>query len=154
MTDFGWGLVLLGVYVLLVILARWLYIARTNVVWNQAQSAALGKRLLLQLARASSTNGKVSTTQPALDELVNEINKKNPQARFAGVMGWNGSHQIAQWVLMHEAERLALPTLRHEQLVARLERALGQLDQLPQPRRDAWHDVIQMLLATPRRSRA
>jgi hypothetical protein len=114
MTDFGWGLVLLGVYVLLVILARWLCIARANVVWNQAQSAALGKRLLLQLARASSTNGKVVTPQATLDELVQEINKKNPQGRFSGVVGWNGSHQIAQWVLMHEAERLALPTLRHE----------------------------------------
>jgi hypothetical protein len=148
MTDFGWGLVLLGVYVLLVILARWLCIARANVVWNQAQSAALGKRLLLQLARASSTNGKVITSQSTLDELVQEINKKNPQGRFSGVVGWNGSHQIAQWVLMHEAERLALPTLRHEELVARLERALGQLDQLPQPRREAWQAAIQMLLAT------
>ena len=38
MSDFGWGLVLLGAYVLLVILARWIYIARTNVVWTSAQA--------------------------------------------------------------------------------------------------------------------
>lgn len=36
MSDFGWGLVLLGAYVVLVILARWIYIARTNVVWTSA----------------------------------------------------------------------------------------------------------------------
>ena len=48
---------------------------------------------------------------------------------------------------MHEAERLALPALDHAQLVARLERALGQLEELPQARREAWEDVIRTLLA-------
>jgi hypothetical protein len=148
MSDFGLGLILLGVYVLLVILARWVYIARTNVVWNEAQSQAMSKRLLLQLARDPSANGKASAAQPTLQQLLEEVGKKNPHHRFTGAIGWNGSHQIAQWVLIHEAERLALPTLRHEQLVARLERALGQLDELPQHRREAWEDAIQMLLAT------
>jgi hypothetical protein len=48
---------------------------------------------------------------------------------------------------MHEAERLALPTLDHAQLVARLERALGQLSELPLPRREAWEVKIRTLLA-------
>ncbi len=148
MSEFGWGLVLLGAYLLLVILARWIYIARTNVVWNQAQSKAMAKRLRVQVARAPSTNGTVSLPQPDLDQLIDAINERNPTSGFAGVLGWNGSHQIAQWVLMHEAERLALPTLGHEQLVARLERALGQLDELPQRRREAWEDVLQTLLAS------
>jgi hypothetical protein len=64
------------------------------------------------------------------------------------VIGWNGSHQIAQWVLMHEAERLALPTPWARGAGRRLERALGQLDELPQRRREAWEDVIRTLLAT------
>jgi len=45
MPDFGWGLMLLGIYVLLVILARWIYIARPNVVWTSAQARAMIKRL-------------------------------------------------------------------------------------------------------------
>lgn len=45
MSDFGWGLVMLGIYVLLVILARWIYIARPNVVWTNAQASAVIKRL-------------------------------------------------------------------------------------------------------------
>jgi len=45
MSDLGWGLVLLGGYVLLVMLARWIYIARTNVVWTSAQAAAMTRRL-------------------------------------------------------------------------------------------------------------
>jgi hypothetical protein len=147
MSDFGWGLVLLGAYVLLVILARWIYIARTNVVWTSAQSEAMGKRLGLQVGRHPSRNGKAPVTQETLKQLLEEIGKQNPRNRFAGVIGWNGSHQIAQWVLMHEAERLALSTLEHEELVARLERALGQLDELSQRRREAWEDVIRTLLA-------
>ena len=45
MSDIGWGLVLLGIYVVLVILARWIYIARPNVVWTSAQAGAMIKRL-------------------------------------------------------------------------------------------------------------
>lgn len=112
----------------------------------------MAKRLSLQVERDPSSNGKAHMTQTTLKRLVEEITKdiekETPQRAHTGVIGWNGSHQIAQWVLMHEAERLALPTLGHEELVARLERALGQLDELPQRRREAWEDVIRTLLAT------
>src|SRR6266508_47139 len=147
MSDFGWGLVLLGAYVLLVVLARWLYIARTNVVWSDAQSRAMAKRLNLQVARDPSRNSRAPLTKDDLQQLVEQIEKESPQSMLSGLIGWNGSHQIAQWVLIHEAERLLLPLLGHEELVARMERALGQLDELPQPRREAWEDVIHTLLA-------
>jgi hypothetical protein len=147
--DFGWGLVLLGAYLLLVILARWIYIARTNVVWTSAQAGAMIKRLSLprHVECDPSSNGKGPVPQPVLKPLLEEIKEHNPKSERSGIIGWNGSHQIAQWVLMHEAERLALPALDHAQLVARLERALGQLSELPQPRREAWEDVIRDLLA-------
>jgi hypothetical protein len=147
--DFGWGLVLLGIYVLLVILARWIYIARPNVVWTSAQAGAMIKRL--SIPRRGSCDppddGKAPGVQAILQSLAREIHEHNPSKGSTGVVGWNGSHQIAQWVLMHEAERLALPTLDHAQLVARLERTLGQLGELAQPRREAWEDVIHSLLA-------
>lgn len=147
MPDFGWGLVLLGTYVLLVILARWIYIARTNIVWTSAQAGAMARRLSLQVECGLSGNGKAPVMRSTLKELLEEIENRNPKNERTGVVGWNGSHQIAQWVLMHEAERMALPTLGHAQLVARLERALGQLDELCQPRREAWEDAIRTLLA-------
>jgi hypothetical protein len=147
--EIGWGLVLLGIYVVLVILARWIYIARPNVVWTGAQAGAMIKRLSIPWRgnRDLPDNGEAPETQSALQCLIKEIDKHNPSKDSSGVVGWNGSHQIAQWVLMHEAERLALPTLDHAQLVARLERALGQLGELSQPRREAWEDVIHSLLA-------
>ena len=100
----------------------------------------------------SAAIGKAAAYHATLEQLLRKIKEhieaETPQSKHAGVVGWNGSHQIAQWVLMHEAERLALPALGHAQLVARLERALGQLNDLPQPRRKAWEDVIHSLLAT------
>jgi hypothetical protein len=147
MPAYGWGLVLLAIYVLLVILARWIYIARTNVLWTSAQAKAMTRRLTLQGRSGCPGNGKAPVSQAALQPLLAEIKNHNPKSNSSGIIGWNGSHQIAQWVLMHEAERLALPTLRHPQLVARLERAQGQLKELPQHRREAWEPVIRALLA-------
>ena len=149
MSGFGWGLVLLGIYVLLVILARWIYIARPNVIWTSAQAEAMIKRLTIPWRGKCDPpdDNKALATQSTLHSLIMEIDKHNPSKGSSGVVGWNGSHQIAQWVLMHEAERLALPTLDHARLVARLERALGQLGELAQPRREAWEDVIHSLLA-------
>jgi hypothetical protein len=147
MSDFGWGLVLLGAYVLLVILARWIYIARTNVIWTRAQAEATTTRLSLRVECDPSSNGKAPVIPPVLQSLLEKIQDQNPKSPRSGFLGWNGSHQIAQWVLMHEAERLALPALDHAQLVARLERALGQLGELPLPRREAWELKIRTLLA-------
>jgi hypothetical protein len=145
-------LVLLGAYVVLVVLARWIYIARPNIVWTSVQAGAMAKRLSFQVEQRPSSNGKGSlspaTLQRLVEELKQDIHKETPEKGHTGVLGWNGSHQTAQWVLMHEAERLALPSLGHAQLVARLERALGQLSELPQPRREAWEDVIRDLLAS------
>jgi hypothetical protein len=107
----------------------------------------MAKRLSLQVQRDPSRNGHATVTEATLEQLLDDIRKETPHSRHAGVLGWNGSHQIAQWVLIHEAERLALPALGHAELVARLERALGQLSELPQPRREAWEDVIRTLLA-------
>jgi len=169
MPAYGWGLVLLGAYVLLVIMARWIYIARSNVVWTDAQAGAITWRLSLLEERGCPGDGRASATALRLRPLIHDIKPKNNssgeqnnstdqqdnstsrkgrfKSQFGDVFGWNGSRQIAQWVIMHEAERLALPALCHEQLVARLERARGQLAELPQPRREAWDYVICTLLA-------
>jgi hypothetical protein len=146
MSDFAWGLVLLGAYMVLVIMARWIYIARTNVIWTRAQAEAITGRLSLQSESSPSANGKARVTPLALRRLLKKIKAQNPKSRLSGIVGWNGSHQIAQWVLMHEAERMSLSALDHAQLVARLERALGQLDELPLPRREAWEFKIRTLL--------
>jgi hypothetical protein len=147
LSDFGWGLALLSAYVLLVILARWIYIARTNTVWTWAQAKAMARRMSFQGQRAPVRNGKTAVPPESVKALVDEIEDQATCDKRTKIIGWNGSRQIAQWVLMHETERLLLPALSREQLVARLERALGQLGELPEARRDAWETVIHRLLA-------
>ena len=151
MSGFGWGLVLLSAYVLLVILARWIYIARTNTVWTKAQAKAIAERMSVQVnreaQRASTRDGKTAVTPESVNALIKQIERQSQCDERRYAIGWNGSRQIAQWVLMHEVERLLLPALTHEQLVARLERALGQLGELPEARREAWETVIHRLLA-------
>jgi hypothetical protein len=148
MRSFGAGLMLLGAYLLLVILARWAYIARTNAIWHRAQSEAMGKRLSVQAASLPAGDGGAPMSQQLLRELIGTIAHEPQRHRLVEASGWSGARQIEKWVLIHEAERLALPALGHEQLVARLERARGQLGELPRRRQQAWEEVIQTLLAT------
>jgi hypothetical protein len=148
MRSFGAGLMLLGAYLLLVILARWAYIARTNAIWHRAQSEAMGKRLSVQAAQLPAGEGEAPMSQQLLRELIGTITHEPQRRRLVEASGWSGARQIEKWVLIHEAERLALPALGHEQLVARLERARGQLGELPRRRQEAWEEVIQTLLAS------
>ena len=69
MSDFGWGLVLLGIYVLLVILARWIYIARPNVVWTSAQAGAMIRRLSIP-RRGTVTVQMTARRSPTLQCLI------------------------------------------------------------------------------------
>ena len=78
MSDLGWGLVLLGGYVLLVMLARWIYIARTNVVWTGAQAAAMTRRLWLQAGYDSPGNSKAPVAKSTLRQLLADIKNENP----------------------------------------------------------------------------
>ena len=84
MSDFSWGLLLLGAYVVLVILARWLYIARTNVVWTSAQAGAISNRLLLQVQRDASNNSGAAVDKATLQLLLDDINNETPRSRRAG----------------------------------------------------------------------
>ena len=119
MSELVWGLVLLGAYVLLVIMARWICIARTNMLWTRAQARAITRRLSMLDRRGCPGNGQAPVTPLCLQPLLDDIKDNDSASERRDIFGWNGSRQIAQWVTMHEAERLALPALGHEQLVSR-----------------------------------
>ena len=97
MSDFGWGLVLLSAYVLLVILARWIYIARTNTVWTKAQAKAIAERMSAQVKReaqrAATTGCKTAATPASVEALIEEIQSQSRCDERSYAIGWNGSRQ-------------------------------------------------------------
>ena len=59
---------------------------------------------------------------------------------------WNGGAELAAWRLLHDAERLAVNAMATPHLKARLQRALGDLSELPPARQKAWKKPLQEAL--------
>jgi hypothetical protein len=59
---------------------------------------------------------------------------------------WNGGAELAAWRLIHDAERLAVNAMATPHLKARLQRALGDLSELPPARQKAWKKPLQEAL--------
>jgi hypothetical protein len=59
---------------------------------------------------------------------------------------WNGGAELAAWRLIHDAERLAANAMATPHLKARLQRALGDLSELPPARQKAWKKPLQEAL--------
>jgi hypothetical protein len=51
---------------------------------------------------------------------------------------WIGFCEIARWVRLHEAQRLEIPLMSDSAVQARFARAMGQIDELPAVRQNAW----------------
>ena len=66
----------------------------------------------------------------AIEELLEDAYKNTPAFSRTGVLGWNGSHQIAVLTLIHEAERQSVWLMPHDLVVARIVQALGQLNRM------------------------
>ena len=140
LSHYGWELVVgfsfLVVYVLLVLWARSVYIARANRVWTDAHGDALLAGVGTENARsASRSNGSADKT---IERLLGRFGSLEPAAPFRWQLNWNGSKEIGDWVRLHEAQQQAVWHMDDQVVLARFERAMGQLDELPQARRQDW----------------
>jgi hypothetical protein len=59
---------------------------------------------------------------------------------------WNGGAELAAWRLIHDAERLAVAGMAVPHLKARLERAQGDLGELPEERQKIWKRILKKAL--------
>ena len=59
---------------------------------------------------------------------------------------WNGGAELAAWRLIHDAERLAVNAMATPHLKAWLQRALGDLSELPPARQAAWKEPLRKAL--------
>jgi hypothetical protein len=135
MSELVSGLVLLGAYVVLVVLARWICIARTNMLWTRAQAGDNDGSSVLDgcgCQRRPGASGRLCSGRSMTSgrRLVGERRD---------IFGWNGSRQIRR-VTMQEAA--GAPALGHGCCLPAAGRARGQLAELPQPRQEAGIGVI------------
>jgi hypothetical protein len=131
--------VVITAFLLLVLLARWLFIARSNIAWGRVQATVTAIRFRLQRSGPDE--------ELAVTELELAIERTKPVSRLAGLIGWNAAHQVEGLVLTHELDRRTAAMLPPEELLARFERELGKLDSLPAGRRQFWESVRDRVLA-------
>lgn len=133
MSRYGWQLVvgfwfLLG-YTTLVLWARSACIARTNRAWTRAHRDALN----VSLRVADSVAGQRRGGEGLAERLL-----AFTEGRADPTCGTKPSVDIADWVVLHEAQRQTVWLLPEEQVRARLYRAMGQLEELAPVRRAEW----------------
>lgn len=131
------GFTFLAVYLVLLLWARRAYIARSNQRWTQAQERAF--LATLPSLAAQSANPEISGAAVSHLEAMWQDDPCRDVAR--------PSDHIADWVVLHEAKRQAAwLLLPDQQLWPRLERTMGQLDELPTVRQAEWRKRYQQLV--------
>ncbi|GII25844.1 hypothetical protein [Planosporangium mesophilum] len=151
------GGTLLFVYLIVMFLVTSSYIRLANLRWLRAHQAAFRGRAEVQLPQIASSVRARRWTRPnarpsapdspvdadalakAIDRLVPDFHNLNDgPERGRSLRNWIGSSEIAQWVRLHEAQRLEVWRLPDAAVQARFARAMGQIDELPPVRQNAW----------------
>jgi len=132
------GLTILVVYLVLMVFVASNYIRLANFRWLQAHQAALRGRLKVQAADPEPPPASEAALR-AIEMLIPEEQAGTGGIRTLwGTKSWIGSCEIAAWVRLHEAQRLEVWRLPDHVVQARFARAMGQIDELPAVRQNAW----------------
>jgi hypothetical protein len=160
------GLVVLAVYAGLMLFAASAYVRRANARWLSAHQDALRGRVRVE-ASESGLPREASFAATAINFLVpppegapqdgghppgdgdrqdgrrprrksNRRDGDRGRGNLWSPAGWIGSHEIAEWVRLHEAQRLEVWRLTDSAVQARFARAMGQVQELSPIRQNAW----------------
>jgi hypothetical protein len=130
------GLAVLLLYLWMVLFAASSYIRMANVRWVEAHEAALRGRL-----KAAAAND-AADIDSAIAVLVAGPpaggTRRSGRWTLVSPSNWIGSCEIARWVRLHEAQRLEIAQMTDSEVQARFARAMGQIDELPVVRQNAW----------------
>jgi hypothetical protein len=158
------GICIIGGYWAVLIVTRWMFIARPNRRFTLAriddaqyylESAEAAAPTLLDEARAIATGDYMlgeptwlrhrrGREDPDQVDAVRAI--KRAAERVSAPLIWNGSRDLVAWDLVHRVEADAGARLAGPALVARLMKAQSQLDDLPERKRVYWSRVLHDLL--------
>jgi hypothetical protein len=158
------GLCIIGGYWAVLIVTRWMFIARPNRRFTLARiddaqfflEREDAPQSLLDEARSIAT-GDFMLGEPVWlryrrgrdnpDERDAVRTLKRVVERLSAPLIWNGSRDLVAWSLVHRVEADAAARLTGPALVARLMKAQSQLDDLPERKRIYWSRVLYDLLA-------
>ncbi len=139
------GFTVLLMYAALVVWSRSVYIARANRVWTDAHGDALAGRR--QGAGAPGEHA-CQDANATIEPILHKFGEREPESPFRWQFTWNGAKEIGDWVRLHEAQRQIVWCWQPASVIARFERAVGQLDELPPDRQVFWQARWQELRAT------
>lgn len=138
------GIGVLLCYLLIVQFTASNYIRLANRRWLEAHELAFHGRLRSCVGGvAGPADPRLADLMPAIELLVPEP-AADEHHRWPGLRNllspsnWIGSCEIARWVRLHEAQRLEIWQMSDQAIKARFARAMGQIDELPAVRQNAW----------------
>ena len=131
------GLVVLAVYAGLMLFAASAYVRRANARWLTAHQDALRGRVAIK-ASAPELPEEARFADLAIQLLVPPGSGDGERGNWWSPASWIGSCEIAEWVRLHEAQRLEVWRLPDSAVQARFARAMGQLEELSPIRQNAW----------------
>ncbi len=139
------GFAVLLVYAALVVWSRSVYIARANRVWTDAHGDALTGR---RKGPGAPGNDACQDANTSIEPLLDKFGEREPASKFRWQFTWNGAKEIGDWVRLHEAQRQIIWCWKPASVIARFERAVGQLDELAPDRQVFWQARWQELRTT------
>jgi len=115
---------------------------------TRAEIESTRRRIRLQWEEPAQTTPSEQVLLDQVDGLLSEAERKVSWTLGDRLraLGWNGGAELAAWRLIHDAERLAVNAMATPHLKARLQRALGDLSELPPARQAAWKKPLQEAL--------
>ncbi|WP_448592130.1 hypothetical protein [Thermoflexus hugenholtzii] len=139
------GVILWLLYGLLFLFIRVFLVAGMLRELTRAEIEGTRCRIELEQERSEEILPSEKNVLNNVTKLLDEANNKVSWTFVDKVKAlfWNGGAELAAWRLIHEAERLAVNAMATPHLKARLQRALGDLSELPPARRTAWEKRLQ-----------
>src|ERR1700712_2569248 len=125
----GWAIVLIVAYFVVLLLTRWLFVARPQERATEAMLSGLDADL-------QALTGDVAAARTAVAH-ASDLRGEQPNW-LARLLSWSGARGIAIWRLGHDAQRLSISGMSYPQLSARLQRARGEVSELPTASQAYW----------------
>jgi hypothetical protein len=115
---------------------------------TQAEIESTRRRIQLQWEEPVQTTPSEQVLWDRIEKLLQEAEREVSWTlrNQLGALVWNGGAELAAWRLIHDAERLAVMEMAAPHLKARLERAKGDVAELPQERQQIWQERLEKAL--------